>query len=419
MTYIAVIDVETTGLNPYRYDRIIEVAALVMQLDGGIIREFVTLLNPERDIGPTSIHGLTASDIVAAPRFLDVAAALLDTLDGCVAMAGHNIRFDQSFLLAEFDRIGVAFPNSPTVCTMNLAGGGTLSSCCEEYGIAFEGDKHAALHDARATAQLLATLLRDAPQEASKIMRLIPITWPTVTKYPVHLLTRDESRRRLAEPPNYLQNLFAKAERNLIPETDDRVMLAYTALLDRVLEDRQVDDMEAQSLLDLAAQWGIAGNRIREAHREYLSQLARAALADGFISDTERGDLRQVAFLLGIYGSELDEILETASRLLSRELTEDQPLFEPVGREQLTGNRVCFTGECQCRHLGQTITREMATELATHQGMIVVETVTKKLHLLVVADPLSQSGKAKKARKYGIRIMHEVVFRKILGIEVE
>ena len=334
-------------------------------------------------------------------------------------MAGHNIRFDQSFLSAEFDRIGVAFTNGPTVCTMNLAGGGTLSSCCEDYGIAFEGDKHAALHDARATAQLLATLLRDAPQEASKIMHLTPITWPNVTKYPVHLLTRDESRRRQAEPRTYIQKLFAKAENNLLPETDDTAMLAYTALLDRVLEDRYVDDTDAQSLLDVATRWGLAGNRIREAHRQYLQQLARAALADGVITDAEQRDLRQVASMLGFQSNELDEILEMASRQILRESTEDKSTLEPFHREPLTGKRVCFTGECQCRRFGETITRKMAIELTTKRGMIVVETVTKNLDLLVVADPLSQSGKAKKARKYGIHIMHEVVFWKILGIEVE
>lgn len=419
MTYLAVIDVETTGLNPYRHDRVIELAALMMRLDGEVIREFVTLLNPERDIGPTSIHGLTASDIIAAPRFPEVAGALLDILNGCVALAGHNIRFDHSFLATEFDRLGHAFPNGPNVCTMQLAGGGTLASCCEDYGIAFEGDKHVAIHDARATAQLLATLLRDAPQEASKIAHLSPITWPKIPKYGVRLLTRDESRKRLAEPPTYLQKLFAKAENNLLPETDDAAMLAYTALLDRVLEDRLVDDTEAQSLLDVATRWGIAGNQIREAHRQYLHQLARAAWADGVITDTERRDLRQVAFLLGSHGSELDEILEMAKQKILQKPTDDKSTLKPLRREELTGKRVCFTGECQCRHLGQTITREMATELATNRGMIVVESVTKKLDLLVVADPLTQSGKAKKAHKYGLRIMHEVVFWKLLGVEVE
>ncbi len=419
MTYLAVIDVETTGLNPYRHDRVIELATLMIRLDGEVIREFVTLLNPERDIGPTSIHGLTASDIVAAPRFVEVAGALLDILNGCVALAGHNVRFDHSFLSAEFDRLGHAFPNGPTVCTMQLAGGGTLSSCCEGYGLAVGGEKHVALHDARAPAQLLAELLRDAPQEASKIGHLSPITWPKIPKYGVRLLTRDESRRRLAEPPTYLQKLFAKAENNLLPETDDTAIQAYTALLDRVLEDRHVDDTEAQSLLEVATQWGIAGNQIREAHRQYLHQLARAALADGVVTEAERRDLHRVALLLGFRGSELDGILETASRQTSPERIKDKSTLEPLRRDQLTGKRVCFTGECQCRHSGQTITREMATELATNRGMVVVESVTKKLDLLVVADPLTQSGKAKKAHKYGVRIMHEAVFWKLLGVEVE
>jgi DNA polymerase-3 subunit epsilon len=419
MAYIAVIDVETTGLNAYRYDRVIELAALVMGLDGEIIREFATLLNPERDIGPTSIHGLTASDIISAPRFAEVAGTLIDELDGCVALAGHNIRFDYSFLSAEFGRLGHAFPNCPTVCTMRLAGGGTLTSCCDDYGIVFHGNNHVALHDALAAAQLLAALLRDAPQETFKIRHLSPITWPSVPKQEASLLTRDESRRRLAKPPTYLQKLFAKAENNLVPKTDDTAILAYTALLDRVLEDRYVDATEAQSLLDVASQWGISGSRIRDAHRLYLQQLVRAALADGIVTDVEQRDLCKVAYLLGIQRSELDEILNTGSRKISQEPAKNEPTLEPLAREQLTGKRVCFTGECQCRHQGQLITREMATALATKRGMTVVESVTRSLDLLVAADPQTQSGKANKAHKYGLRIMHEVVFWKSLGLHVD
>jgi DNA polymerase-3 subunit epsilon len=124
MPYLAGIDVETTGLNPYRHDRVIELAALITGLNGETIREFVTLINPERDIGPTSIHGLTQSDIILAPRFAEIAGPFLDMLDGCVLLAGHNIRFDHSFLSAEFERLGSTLPNGTTMCTMTLAGGG-------------------------------------------------------------------------------------------------------------------------------------------------------------------------------------------------------------------------------------------------------------------------------------------------------
>jgi NAD-dependent DNA ligase len=45
--------------------------------------------------------------------------------------------------------------------------------------------------------------------------------------------------------------------------------------------------------------------------------------------------------------------------------------------------------------------------------------VTKGLDLLVVADPATQSSKAKKAREYGTRIMAEAAFWTALGARVE
>jgi DNA polymerase-3 subunit epsilon len=41
------------------------------------------------------------------------------------------------------------------------------------------------------------------------------------------------------------------------------------------------------------------------------------------------------------------------------------------------------------------------------------------LNLLVVADPHTQSGKAAKAKKYGVRIMHEPVFWQAIGVIVD
>jgi hypothetical protein len=41
------------------------------------------------------------------------------------------------------------------------------------------------------------------------------------------------------------------------------------------------------------------------------------------------------------------------------------------------------------------------------------------LDILVVADPDSMSGKANKAHKYGVRVVAEPVFWKMLEIQVE
>ena len=139
---IAVIDVETTGLFPFRHDRVVEVAAVVVRADGRIEREFVSLVNPARDIGPSSIHGLTSEDILHAPQFAEIAALLLDVLSGSVAIAAHNVRFDRQFLESEFSRLECQLPDCFSICTMQLAGGGRLADCCRDYGISPEGDAH-------------------------------------------------------------------------------------------------------------------------------------------------------------------------------------------------------------------------------------------------------------------------------------
>jgi DNA polymerase-3 subunit epsilon len=61
----------------------------------------------------------------------------------------------------------------------------------------------------------------------------------------------------------------------------------------------------------------------------------------------------------------------------------------------------------------------MAEQIASKKGLQVMPSVTKKLDLLVVADPNTQSGKANKARQYGIRIVHEPVFWRVLGLVVD
>jgi DNA polymerase-3 subunit epsilon len=189
------------------------------------------------------------------------------------------------------------------------------------------------------------------------------------------------------------------------------------ALLDSVLEDRWIEDQEGEALVQVAERWDIAGEEVQRIHLDYLERLGDAALADGMITDCERKDLEQVAMLLGLGPQTVGSILEHAAERRSIPQTRQVKTTSDANRD-LVGKRVCFTGECLCLLRGEPITREIAAELAMDHGMIVAESVTKTLDLLVVADPLTQSGKAKKARQYGIRIMHEPVFWRALGLEV-
>ena len=65
------------------------------------------------------------------------------------------------------------------------------------------------------------------------------------------------------------------------------------------------------------------------------------------------------------------------------------------------------------------IERAQAERLATEAGLAVAPRVTKSLDILVVADPHTLSGKAKKAREYGTRIMAEMAFWSAIGVAVD
>lgn len=414
---IAVIDLETTGLFPRRHDRVVEVAAVVINPDGTIEREFTSLVNPLRDIGPTSIHGLTSEDILGAPRFDEVAPMFIDALSGAVTVAGHNVRFDREFLEHEFRLMGLQLPEFRAICTMRLAGGGTLASCCKQFGVAAGCDRHNALSDARATAELLIAIWRDDPGAANAVADHQAICWPALPPSTRQPLTRDASRAVVSQPPAFLQRLLASTGGTPLADVDDGSTIAYGALIDRVLEDRLVDDVEAEELIAMATKWGLSGDQIERVHLEYLNQLTIAAVGDGHVTDVERRDLKHIARLLGQSHRNLDDLLDDAMRHFAE--VGSGATDVPSTTSDLAGLSVCFTGELQCRLHGMPIERELAQELAETAGLFVQGNVTKKLDLLVIADPYSQSGKAKKARQYGVRIMHEPVFWRSIGIPVD
>lgn len=162
----AVIDVETTGLRHCRHHRVVEVAVVHVDRVGAVTDEWCTLINPQRSVGQKRIHGITAADVLHAPTFGQIAAAVVERLAGRVVVA-HNLVFDTMHLAAEFDRLGVATPLRAVrgVCTMRWARsflpdgtGRSLRRCCQAAGLRVE-QAHSALYDARAAAGLLAYYL--------------------------------------------------------------------------------------------------------------------------------------------------------------------------------------------------------------------------------------------------------------------
>jgi DNA polymerase-3 subunit epsilon len=61
----------------------------------------------------------------------------------------------------------------------------------------------------------------------------------------------------------------------------------------------------------------------------------------------------------------------------------------------------------------------MAEMHATNAGLIVATGVTKRLGILVLADPESESGKSRKAREYGTRLLATSTFWGMIGVSVD
>ena len=119
---LAVIDTESTGLNP-ETARIVRISVLRVEPDGQrTLRS--ELVNPGVPIPPgaTAVHGITDEDIAGMPPFRAYARALAESLDDC-DLAGFAIeRFHLPLLLAEFVRSGVEFSmnNRAVVDTMSI-----------------------------------------------------------------------------------------------------------------------------------------------------------------------------------------------------------------------------------------------------------------------------------------------------------
>ena len=141
---------------------------------------------------------------------------------------------------------------------------------------------------------------------------------------------------------------------------------------------------------------GISQSKVAELHSQYFESLVGLAWEDGVLTESEIGDLSRVADLLGIDAAEL------ANATQPREKT-DAPEHAP-GTAQRSflepGDLVVLTGDMsQPRN---SIEAQLAAAGFKSHGAI-----TKKVKLLVAADPDSLSGKARKARDYGIPVVGE------------
>ncbi|MGF1446670.1 MAG: exonuclease domain-containing protein [Pikeienuella sp.] len=167
LTFV-VFDTETTGLFPSAGDEIVQVGA-VRVVNGRIIRgeTFERLVDPGRRIpaAATRVHGITDEMVAGQPGPKEVLPAFHAYASDAVLVA-HNAPFDMKFLQLKESVIGVKFDMAvldTVLLSAHLFGQGaehTLDALADRFGITFEeGQRHTALADALATAEVLCALI--------------------------------------------------------------------------------------------------------------------------------------------------------------------------------------------------------------------------------------------------------------------
>lgn len=224
-----VVDTETTGLEPERGHRVIEVGAVELvdrRLTGRRLQIYV---DPERDIDDAAyeVHGLSAEFLADKPKFAEVADQLLDFIAEAEVII-HNAPFDVSFIDYELKLLGrPAAKQVEALCTVtdSLALArrkhpgqkNSLDALCRRYGVDNSArELHGALLDAEILADVYLamtggqmSLFGDGEGQGGEAEEEV-LAWLPAERPPLPVVLA--SAEELAAHEAYLDGLDAAAE---------------------------------------------------------------------------------------------------------------------------------------------------------------------------------------------------------------
>jgi DNA polymerase III subunit epsilon len=164
-----VFDTETTGLDPYQGDRLVEIGCIELVNRFPTGKVFHCYFYPERDMPEQAfkVHGLSVEFLRDKPLFADKVDELIAFLGDDAALVAHNAMFDLGFLNAELDRAGrEGVSRERIVDTLLLArrkhpgASNRLDDLCTRYSIDnSRRTKHGALLDAELLAEVYIELI--------------------------------------------------------------------------------------------------------------------------------------------------------------------------------------------------------------------------------------------------------------------
>src|ERR1043165_5939261 len=163
-----ILDTETTGLDPLRGDRLVEIGCVEIFNRMSTGQTFHVYLNPDSDrlAEDFAVHGLSTKFLASKPLFHEVVDEFLEFIADAPLVI-HNASFDISFINAELDRIKrPPIPRDRLVDTLLLARrkhpgvSNRLDDLCSRYAIDnSRRTKHGALLDAELLAEVYIDLI--------------------------------------------------------------------------------------------------------------------------------------------------------------------------------------------------------------------------------------------------------------------
>ena len=116
----AVVDLETTGLDPSHGDRITEIGIAIWQ-NGKIVDRYQSLINPQRKI-PAFVQDLTGITDAMVRKARPSREVLLEAMGfiGDMPLVAHNASFERKFLNAELEEISEKY-SVDLICSLLLS----------------------------------------------------------------------------------------------------------------------------------------------------------------------------------------------------------------------------------------------------------------------------------------------------------
>ena len=394
-TPIAVVDIETTGLNPSS-DRVIEIS--VIRQEYGKEPELVinTLLNPKRKVTARHIHRVTDQDVADAPTFEEVAECLVDALADCV-VAAYNAYFDVGFINTELSRLqGPSI--GPYICLMytgklvGLFERCSLHKACDACGLKYQGG-HEAVNDAFAALELWNRYCELFPSLSIEtfhdLRRLGSYRFLDSFQQPP-LVGNRTHKPRPAFKPRFEYGILGERANLDDVEIHTAAYREYWEAIKTILSDLRVSAKEIRALQNLQSELRIADEQVRSIHARAFANAIANCIDDDWVDDQEWARLHDLyGFLKSLGWAPGDK---PSPRSLSA---------VPIDSQDLTvdGRRIVLTG------VFDSYSRAALTDLLRSMGALVTTSVSKKTDLVIAGK--NAGTKLDKARELRIEIWDE------------